>query len=139
MPSAALTKSGVQHDGFTRYYEAMKAVDPKVQVYSCFGFPSFVDLMGTDHPYDGLVMHPYAHLKGKLVPWITMTRSCSRLRKTLCIRHEAPGLHAQPRGGAAISGDVGGRHGIRSPQKTKTLPPRIIYSRWITRSMSRKC
>src|SRR5208283_2295251 len=35
-------------------------------VYSCYGFANFVDVMGTAHPYDGLVVHPYAHLKGKM-------------------------------------------------------------------------
>ena len=59
-------QQGVKHDGFIRYYPAMKAVDPRVQIFSCMGFPAFVDLMGADHPYDGLVMHPYAHLKGNL-------------------------------------------------------------------------
>ena len=59
-------KQGIQHDGFIQYYSAMKAVDPHAQIYSCFGFPNFVDLMDTAHPYDGLVVHTYAKISETL-------------------------------------------------------------------------
>lgn len=47
------------HPGFVDYYQAMKAVDPSIQVMSSWAKPEFVQLMGADHPYDGLTPHLY--------------------------------------------------------------------------------
>lgn len=47
------------HPGFVDYYQAMKAVDPSIQVMSSWARPEFVQLMGADHPYDGLTPHLY--------------------------------------------------------------------------------
>lgn len=47
------------HPGFVDYYQAMKAVDPSIQVMSSWARPEFVKLMGAGHPYDGLTPHLY--------------------------------------------------------------------------------
>lgn len=46
-------------DGFTAYYRAIKAVDPNVQILSCWDDEKFVQVMGNRHLYDGIVAHPY--------------------------------------------------------------------------------
>lgn len=48
-----------RRDGLDDYYAAMKAVDPKVKVYSCLIDTRFIKTMGRS-PYDGIGMHPYA-------------------------------------------------------------------------------
>lgn len=50
--------TGVQ-EGFLAYREAMKAVDPTIQVCSGWGKPIFVDAMGS-RPYDCLGVHSYS-------------------------------------------------------------------------------
>jgi alpha-N-arabinofuranosidase len=50
------------HDGFNQYYEAMKAVDPAIQIYSCVENSEFFNLMGDKYPYDGVVYHSYITL-----------------------------------------------------------------------------
>ncbi|MFQ5859920.1 MAG: hypothetical protein ACE5LU_30355, partial [Anaerolineae bacterium] len=63
------------HDGFVDYYAAMKhtlspssrsgrggaewAVDPDIKVGSCFPLDPFLKVMGEEHPYDFLAVHPY--------------------------------------------------------------------------------
>ncbi len=49
-----------KRDGFNDYYKAVKSIDPTVKVYSCFHSDKFINLMGDVHPYDGVVVHPYA-------------------------------------------------------------------------------
>jgi alpha-L-arabinofuranosidase len=50
------------HDGFNQYYEAMKSVDPSIRIYSCLENNQFIQLMGDNYPYDGIVVHSYANL-----------------------------------------------------------------------------
>jgi alpha-N-arabinofuranosidase len=50
------------HDGFNRYYEAMKAVDPSIRIYSCLNESEFFNFMGDKYPYDGVVVHSYVSL-----------------------------------------------------------------------------
>ena len=47
-------------DGFNDYYEAMKAVDPDIKLYSSYESKDFITRMGTENPYDGIVVHPYS-------------------------------------------------------------------------------
>ncbi len=53
--------------GFVDYYEAMKAVDPKIELYSGIVDRlqnSFIDKMhqkGFDNKYDGVIIHPYSN------------------------------------------------------------------------------
>ena len=49
-----------KRDGFNDYYTAIKKVDPSIQVYSCFHSDKFLETMGRDYLYDGIVVHPYA-------------------------------------------------------------------------------
>ncbi len=48
-----------KRDGLCDYYNAMKAVDTNVKVYSCLVDTRFIETMGQS-PYDGIGMHPYA-------------------------------------------------------------------------------
>jgi alpha-L-arabinofuranosidase len=48
------------HDGFNSYYSAMKAIDPNIKIYSCLDDSTFINLMGSTYPYDGLIDHPYS-------------------------------------------------------------------------------
>lgn len=45
--------------GFKDFYAAMKAVDPSIEIYSSYSDPAFVQAMGAQYPYDGMVMHQY--------------------------------------------------------------------------------
>jgi len=47
------------HDGFVDFYAAMKAVDARIKVGSCFTSDAFLRAMGEEHPYDFLAVHPY--------------------------------------------------------------------------------
>lgn len=47
------------HDACVDYYAAMKAVDPDIKVGSCFYSDVFLKIMGEEHPYDFLAVHPY--------------------------------------------------------------------------------
>ena len=47
------------HDGFIDFYRAMKEVDPSIEVGSCFASEEFLAAMGSEHPYDFVVMHIY--------------------------------------------------------------------------------
>jgi alpha-N-arabinofuranosidase len=57
-PIRASYESG-PHDGFVDYYAAMKAVGPDIKVGSCFHSDDFLRVMGEEHPYDFLAVHPY--------------------------------------------------------------------------------
>jgi hypothetical protein len=50
--------SAVKH-GFIHYYAAMKKADPAVKVYPCSENDNFAEIMGTEHPYDGVAVHDY--------------------------------------------------------------------------------
>lgn len=55
--------------GFIDYYHKMKAVDPSIQVISCFEKQSFYKLMAqAKQPYDGVVKHFYPPLPRKVSP-----------------------------------------------------------------------
>lgn len=55
--------------GFIDYYHKMKAVDPSIQVISCFEKESFYKLMAqAEQPYDGVVKHFYPPLPRKVSP-----------------------------------------------------------------------
>jgi alpha-N-arabinofuranosidase len=61
-PTGALILAGYEsgpHDGFVDYYAAMKAVDPDIEIGSCFHSDVFLQAMGEEHPYDFLTVHPY--------------------------------------------------------------------------------
>lgn len=62
MAGASITISYVSgpHEGFVDYYRAMKSVDPTILVCSGFEDQAFTQLMGSEHPYDGLAVHPYS-------------------------------------------------------------------------------
>ncbi|NOZ93247.1 MAG: hypothetical protein GXP47_00710 [Acidobacteria bacterium] len=47
------------HDGFADFYAAMKGIDPAIKVGSCFCSDTFLRIMGAEHPYDFLAVHPY--------------------------------------------------------------------------------
>lgn len=47
------------HDGFSDFYQAMKAVNPSISICSAIGNDDFLQTMGADHPYDCVVQHPY--------------------------------------------------------------------------------
>lgn len=48
------------HIGFSAYYDAMKAVDPSIEVISCFEGEKFYELMAEDNkPFDGVAKHYY--------------------------------------------------------------------------------
>lgn len=49
-----------RHPGFVDFFRAMKKADPSIQVCSSYHDRSFVDAMGSTHPYDCVVAHPYA-------------------------------------------------------------------------------
>lgn len=52
-----------QRPGFTRYRDAMKAVDPSIDVCATWADREFVNLMrGRGEAFDCLVVHPYANL-----------------------------------------------------------------------------
>nr|WP_238351143.1 hypothetical protein [Kribbella shirazensis] len=51
------------HPGFVDYYRAMKAVDPSISVCTAWEKPEWVELMGTEHPYDCIAPHLYGHPK----------------------------------------------------------------------------
>ena len=55
------TYSSGPHPGFVDYYRAMKQVDPSISVCSAWETPEFVELMGTDHPYDCIGPHLYTN------------------------------------------------------------------------------
>lgn len=57
------------HGGFTDFYRAIKAVDPRVRVCETVA-PSvyFLKLMGRTHPYDCAEVHPYAVPKDVSAP-----------------------------------------------------------------------
>ncbi len=52
-------KSG-PHDGFIKYYDLMKAADPKAQICSAYQAVDFIQLMGSKIPYDCLAAHLYS-------------------------------------------------------------------------------
>ena len=52
------------HDGFIDFYEAMKAVDPTIEIGSAIHTDIFTKLMGTEHPYDFMVVHSYGDFPG---------------------------------------------------------------------------
>lgn len=47
------------HDGFVDFYRAIKAANPEVKVMASIVDPTFIKLMGSEHPYDGIQQHPY--------------------------------------------------------------------------------
>ena len=49
------------HPGFVDYYRAMKAVDRSISVCSAWEKPEFVELMGSEHPYNCVGPHLYAN------------------------------------------------------------------------------
>ena len=51
-------KSG-PHDGFVDFYKAMKNANPKIQVCASLFGEDFLSTMGSTHPYDCVVRHPY--------------------------------------------------------------------------------
>ncbi|WP_281614916.1 NPCBM/NEW2 domain-containing protein [Flammeovirga sp. SubArs3] len=52
------------HASFSDYYDAMKAVDPSIQVISCFEKEDFYKYMAQDNkPYDGVSFHFYPNLQ----------------------------------------------------------------------------
>lgn len=63
----------VYKDGLSDYYDAMKAIDPSVKVYSGY---SSADLVETVHDsakagadggkFDGIAVHPYSYTKGQI-------------------------------------------------------------------------
>ncbi|MEL7565227.1 MAG: LamG-like jellyroll fold domain-containing protein [Dehalobacterium sp.] len=51
-------------DGFKAYVTTMKAVDPRVKVYSCLHDDPFFTAMG-NFKYDGVAIHPYGGINGQ--------------------------------------------------------------------------
>jgi alpha-L-arabinofuranosidase len=47
------------HDGFVDFYAAMKEVNPDIQVCASLFGEDFLSTMGSTHPYDCVVRHPY--------------------------------------------------------------------------------
>lgn len=47
-------------DGYNDYYNEIKKVDPNVKLYSSYENQSFIDRMGTENAFDGIVIHPYS-------------------------------------------------------------------------------
>jgi alpha-N-arabinofuranosidase len=47
------------HDGFVDFYEAMKEVNPDIKVCASLFGEDFLQTMGSTHPYDCVVRHPY--------------------------------------------------------------------------------
>jgi alpha-N-arabinofuranosidase len=45
--------------GFVDYYAAMKKVDPTIRIYAGYESLNIVRTLGSKHPYDGVVVHPY--------------------------------------------------------------------------------
>lgn len=76
------------HDGFTAYYRAIKAVDPNVRILSCWDDEKFVELMGNQHPYDGIVAHPYTWNAGKMLRGLSAGDYHDRVM-------QQPKIHAQ--------------------------------------------
>ena len=61
-PRGAEIRAGYEsgpHDGFVDFYRAMKEVDPSIEVGSCFASEEFLAAMGSEHPYDFVVIHIY--------------------------------------------------------------------------------
>lgn len=75
-------------DGFTAYYRAIKAVDPNVRVFSCWDDEQFVQLMGNQHPYDGIVAHPYTWNVGNMLRGLSAGDHHDRVM-------QQPEIHAQ--------------------------------------------
>ncbi|MDQ3621115.1 MAG: hypothetical protein M3463_01290 [Verrucomicrobiota bacterium] len=50
-----------RRDGFVDYYAAMKAVDPDIRVYAGYESLNLIKTLGAEHPYDGMVVHPYTN------------------------------------------------------------------------------
>ncbi len=49
-----------RRDGFVDYYAAMKRVNPDIKIYAGYESPNIITALGADHPYDGIVVHPYS-------------------------------------------------------------------------------
>jgi alpha-N-arabinofuranosidase len=47
------------HDGFVDFYAAMKEVNPEIKVCASLFGEDFLSTMGSTHPYDCVVRHPY--------------------------------------------------------------------------------
>ena len=47
------------HDGFVDFYEAMKNANPRINVCASLYGEDFLRTMGSTHPYDCVVRHPY--------------------------------------------------------------------------------
>jgi alpha-N-arabinofuranosidase len=52
------------HDGFLDFYREMKAVDPTIEIGSAIHTDVFTELMGSEHPYDFMVVHSYGDFPG---------------------------------------------------------------------------
>lgn len=49
------------HPGFVDYYRTMKDVDPSISICTAWETVDWIELMGTDHPYDCIAPHLYGH------------------------------------------------------------------------------
>lgn len=49
------------HPGFVDYYRAMKAVDPSISICTAWEKTEWIELMGSEHPYDCVAPHLYGH------------------------------------------------------------------------------
>ena len=47
------------HDGFIQYYKLMKAADPNAHICSSYDASVFMQIMGSNNPYDCLAVHFY--------------------------------------------------------------------------------
>ena len=52
------------HDGFLDFYREMKKVDPTIEIGSAIHTHIFTELMGSDLPYDFMVVHSYGDFPG---------------------------------------------------------------------------
>ncbi len=63
-PNGAIVKASYMsgpHDGFVDFYQAMKSIDPAIEIGSSLRSKEFLSLMGADHRYDFVAAHVYSH------------------------------------------------------------------------------